>query len=56
MQNIADAAAFNASPLGTAAGNTIIINAGVGSDPNAIAEALDQYLQGAVDRGTLRVR
>jgi hypothetical protein len=56
MQNIADAAAFNASPLGTAAGNTIIINAGVGSDPNAIAEALDQYLQGAVDRGTLRLR
>jgi len=37
-------------------GNTIIINAGVGSDPNAIAEALDQYLQGAIDRGTLRVR
>jgi len=33
----------------------VIINTGVG-DPNAIAEALDQYLQGAVDRGTLRVR
>jgi len=33
----------------------IIINTGVG-DPNAIAETLDQYLQGAVDRGTLRVR
>jgi len=55
MQNIADAAAFNASPLGTAAGNTIIINTGIG-DPNAIAETIDQYLQGAVDRGTLRVR
>jgi len=33
----------------------ITINTGVG-DPNAIAEALDQYLQGAVDRGTLRLR
>jgi hypothetical protein len=33
----------------------IVINTGVG-DPNAIAETLDQYLQGAVDRGTLRVR
>jgi len=33
----------------------ITINTGVG-DPNAIAETLDQYLQGAVDRGTLRLR
>jgi hypothetical protein len=33
----------------------VTIQAGVG-DPNAIAEALDQYLQGAVDRGTLRIR
>ena len=33
----------------------ITINTGVG-DPNAIAETLDQYLQGAVDRGTLRIR
>jgi hypothetical protein len=33
----------------------ININSLVG-DPNAIAEALDQYLQGAVDRGTLRLR
>jgi hypothetical protein len=33
----------------------IVINTGVG-DPNAIAETLDQYLQGAVDRGTLRLR
>jgi hypothetical protein len=56
MQNIADAAAFNASPLGTAAGNTINIYAGVGSDPNAIAEAIDDYVRGAVDRGTLRAR
>jgi hypothetical protein len=36
-------------------GVDITINTGVG-DPNAIAEALDQYLQGAVDRGTLRLR
>jgi hypothetical protein len=33
----------------------VTINTGVG-DPNAIAETLDQYLQGAVDRGTLRIR
>lgn len=32
----------------------IAINAGVGSDPNAIAEALDQYLTDAAQRGTLR--
>jgi hypothetical protein len=37
------------------AGVEITINTGVG-DPNAIAEALDAYLQGAVDRGTLRLR
>jgi hypothetical protein len=55
LQYAADVASFNASPLGTSAGNTIIINTGIG-DPNAIAETIDQYLQGAVDRGTLRVR
>jgi hypothetical protein len=32
----------------------ITINAGVGSDPNAIAEALDQVITDAVQRGTLR--
>jgi hypothetical protein len=32
----------------------ITINAGVGSDPNAIAEAIDQVLIDAVSRGTLR--
>jgi hypothetical protein len=32
----------------------ITINAGIGSDPNAIAEALNQYVVDAVDRGTLR--
>jgi hypothetical protein len=34
-------------------GNTIIVNTGVG-DPNAIAEAIDQILIDAVQRGTLR--
>jgi hypothetical protein len=36
-------------------GINVTINTGVG-DPNAIAETLDQYLQNAVDRGTLRIR
>lgn len=55
LQNAADAAAFNASPLGNAMGNNIsvTINTGVG-DPNAIAEAIDQVLIDAVQRGTLR--
>jgi hypothetical protein len=53
MQNAADAAAFNASSLGSSAGNTIIVNTGIG-DPNAIAEAIDQVLTDAVQRGTLR--
>jgi hypothetical protein len=54
MQNEADAAAFNASPLGNAMGNNIsvTVNTGVG-DPNAIAEAIDQVLQNAYQRGTL---
>jgi hypothetical protein len=51
-QNAADAAAFANSSLYNFA---VTINTGVG-DPNAIAETLDQYLQGAVDRGTLRLR
>jgi hypothetical protein len=34
-------------------GNTIIVNTGIG-DPNAIAEAIDQVLIDAVQRGTLR--
>jgi hypothetical protein len=38
---------------GYGSGNTIIVNTGVG-DPNAIAEAVNQVLQDAVDRGTLR--
>jgi hypothetical protein len=32
----------------------VTINAGIGSDPNAIAEAIDQVLTDAVQRGTLR--
>jgi hypothetical protein len=52
MQNAADAAAFNASSLGTSAGNTIIVNTGIG-DPNAIAEAIDEVLRQARSRGTL---
>jgi hypothetical protein len=38
------------------AGVNITINAGIGSDPNAIAEAIDQYLTDAEQRGTLRAR
>jgi hypothetical protein len=34
------------------AGNTIIVNTGIG-DPNAIAEAIDQVLRDAQQRGTL---
>jgi hypothetical protein len=51
-QNAADAAAFANSSLNNF---NITIQTGVG-DPNAIAETLDQYLQGALDRGTLRLR
>jgi hypothetical protein len=36
------------------AGATIVVNTGVG-DPNAIAEAIDQVLREARDRGTLTV-
>lgn len=54
LQNAADAAAFNASPLANA-GNQIVINVNTGiGDPNAIAEAVNQVIQDAVDRGTLR--
>jgi hypothetical protein len=38
---------------GSSGGNTIIVNTGIG-DPNAIAEAIDQVLRDATDRGTLR--
>jgi len=36
-----------------AAQYNVTINAGVGSDPNAIAEAIDEVLRQARDRGTL---
>jgi hypothetical protein len=41
------------SGAGYGSGNTIVVNTGIG-DPNAIAEAIDQVLQEAVQRGTLR--
>ena len=44
---------FPGSAMG-GGGNTIIVNTGIG-DPNAIAEAIDQVLRDATDRGTLRV-
>ena len=42
-----------ASSSSSSAPTTIIVNTGVG-DPNAIAEAIDQVLTDAVQRGTLR--
>jgi hypothetical protein len=67
MQNVADMAALTSSSLwdnsgalqsfrekeSASMGNTIIVNTGVG-DPNAIAEAIDQILTDAAQRGTLR--
>jgi hypothetical protein len=67
LQNAADLAALQQSSLwntsgalqsfrqneSASSGNTIIVNTGVG-DPNAIAEAVNQVLQDAIDRGTLR--
>lgn len=67
QQNIADEAAFMASSLYDNSGalqsfrekesasitNIITVNTGIG-DPNAIAEAIDQVLTDAVQRGTLR--
>jgi hypothetical protein len=38
---------------GSSGGNTIVVNTGIG-DPNAIAEAIDQVLTDAAQRGTLR--
>jgi hypothetical protein len=46
----------NGSGRQVPAGVNITINAGIGSDPNAIAEAIDQYLTDAEQRGTLRAR
>jgi len=67
LQNAADLAALQASSLydnsgalqsfrqreSASMGNTIIVNTGIG-DPNAIAEAIDQVLIDAQQRGTLR--
>jgi hypothetical protein len=66
MDTAAKTAALQSSPLydnsgalqsfrqseSASMGNTIIVNTGVG-DPNAIAEAIDQVLRQARDRGTL---
>jgi hypothetical protein len=41
------------SPGGREFNFSVVVNAGVG-DPNAIAEAVNQVIQDAVDRGTLR--
>jgi hypothetical protein len=41
------------SPNGREYNFSVTVNTGIG-DPNAIAEAIDQVLQDAVDRGTLR--
>jgi hypothetical protein len=47
---------FNSGAVGSRDRDIIInVNTGIG-DPNAIAETIDQYLQEAIDRGTLRVR
>jgi hypothetical protein len=56
QKSIGDLGGYSAnmnSGAGYGSGNTIIVNTGVG-DPNAIAEAVNQVLQDAVDRGTLR--
>jgi len=68
MDTAAKTAALQTSPLydnsgalqsfrqneSASAGNTIIVNTGVG-DPNAIAEAIDNVLRQARDRGTLTI-
>ena len=47
---------FNSGAVGSRDRDIVInVNTGIG-DPNAIAETIDQYLQNAIDRGTLRVR
>jgi hypothetical protein len=51
---VAGAASGSRYAAQAAAAYNITINAGIGSDPNAIAEAIDQVLVDAVQRGTLR--
>jgi hypothetical protein len=45
---------MNRGGSGGGSGNTIIVNTGIG-DPNAIAEAIDNVLREARDRGTLTI-
>jgi hypothetical protein len=52
IQNAADEAAFNASSLGGGKTATITINAGIGSDPEAIARAVEDALNQSGYRGT----
>jgi hypothetical protein len=52
--------AGNYAPTGFpgASGNSVTVNNnfnGIVGDPNAVAEIIDQVVQNAVDRGTLRV-
>jgi hypothetical protein len=57
MQNIADATAYNNSSLSAVGGKIeITVVAPPFTDPNAVAEAIDDYVRGAIDRGTLRAR
>jgi hypothetical protein len=56
QKSVGDLGGYSAnmnSSAGYGSGNTIIVNTGVG-DPNAIAEAIDQVLVNAAQRGTLR--
>jgi hypothetical protein len=41
------------NPNGTEYNYSVTVNAGIGSDPNAIAEAIDEVLRSAVQRGSL---
>jgi hypothetical protein len=57
LQNIADATAYNNSSLSAVGGKIeITVIAPPFTDPNAVAEAIDNYVRGAVDRGTLAAR
>jgi len=53
QKTIGDLGGYSSDMNRGGSGNTIIVNTGIG-DPNAIAEAIDQVLIDAVQRGTLR--
>jgi hypothetical protein len=53
QKTVGDFGGYSSNMNRGGSGNTIIVNTGVG-DPNAIAEAIDQVLIDAVQRGTLR--